>query len=103
MSEIDVMQLDAALRDGATLVDVRELSEYAAGHVPGALPIPMGQLTNRMHELDKESLVHVICASGNRSSAMRDLLAAAGFSAINVRGGTSEWARSGKTIERGHP
>ena len=94
-------QLEVVLSEGGTLIDVREHAEYAAGHVPGARPIPMGQLTDRLDELDKGSPVHVICASGNRSSAMRDLLASAGFDAVNVRGGTSQWARSGKTIEKG--
>ncbi|WP_372729777.1 rhodanese-like domain-containing protein [Nocardioides sp.] len=101
MREIDVAQLEAALRDGASLIDVREPSEYAEGHVPGARHIPMGQLTNRIDELDKDAPVHVICASGNRSGVMVEVLDAAGFEAVNVRGGTSEWARSGREIERG--
>ena len=65
-------------------LDVRERHEYAAGHVGGALLIPMGQLTARMHELDRIRPVYVICATGNRSLAMTDLLRAAGFDAWSV-------------------
>ena len=101
MREIDVTQLEANLRDGGVLVDVREPAEFAEAHVPGAVTIPMGQLSGRLGELDRSSPVHVICASGNRSAAMCDLLAAAGFEVANVAGGTTAWARSGRAVEGG--
>ena len=98
--EIAVDEL-AAVRKSGVLVDVREPEEYVAGHVPGAVPIPMGQLATRMGEIDKTSPVFVICASGNRSSAMADLLRGAGFDAISVAGGTDAWIRSGRPLEEG--
>ncbi|GAB2867082.1 rhodanese-like domain-containing protein [Nocardioides pacificus] len=98
--EIDVDQLAARLHEG-TVVDVRERFEYVVGHVPGALPIPMGQLAGRMGDLPREKPVFVICASGNRSKAMTDLLRASGFEAWSVAGGTNDWARSGRPIEGG--
>jgi rhodanese-related sulfurtransferase len=49
--EIGIDQLAAAVRGGAAIVDVREPGEYVAGHVPGAVLIPMGQLPGRMAEL----------------------------------------------------
>ena len=101
MREIDAQQLDEVLSRGAQLIDVREPDEYVAGHVPGAVLIPMGQLTARMAELDPSAPVHLICASGNRSGAMVDLLAAGGFDAVNVAGGTSGWARSGRPLDGG--
>ena len=91
----------AAVRESGILVDVREPEEYAAGHVPGAVPIPMNQLASRMGEIDKTSPVFVICASGNRSVAMTDLLRGAGFNAVSVSGGTSAWTRSGRPLEGG--
>jgi rhodanese-related sulfurtransferase len=60
----------------------------------------MGQLAARLGEIDRNRPVHVVCASGNRSSAMADVLAANGFDAINVAGGTSAWIRSGRPIEK---
>ena len=53
-SEITVDELAAAVQQGATVVDVREPSEYVRGHVPGAVLMPMGQLPSRVDELDIE-------------------------------------------------
>ncbi|WP_182526516.1 rhodanese-like domain-containing protein [Nocardioides dongkuii] len=101
MPEIDIDQLATALEQGATLVDVRETREYVDAHVPGAVSIPMGQLTARLDELDRSSPVHVVCASGNRSAAMTDVLTAQGFDAVNVVGGTAAWVRAGRPVVRG--
>ncbi|GEP39663.1 hypothetical protein NPS01_33260 [Nocardioides psychrotolerans] len=98
MREIDIEQTAIALEGGGTLIDVRETAEFAAGHVPGAVNIPMGHLTNRIGELDRTAPVHLICASGNRSAAMTDVLVAQGFDAVNVLGGTGAWIRSGRQV-----
>ncbi|NYG55943.1 rhodanese-like domain-containing protein [Nocardioides perillae] len=100
MHETTVDQLVEALHGGATLIDVREPAEYRQGHVPQAANIPMSQLTARLGELDPTQPVYVVCASGNRSSAMTDVLTARGFDAVNVLGGTSAWIRSGRPIEK---
>ena len=101
--EIAVDRLAREQSDGATVVDVREPGEYVAGHVPGAALIPMGQLASRLGELDKTRRVYLVCASGNRSAAMTDLLVAAGYDAYSVAGGTAAWARSGRPVETGAP
>lgn len=101
MRDVDVAQLERALQSGTCLVDVREPGEYAEGHVPGAKLIPMGQLTSRLDELDRKRPVYLICASGNRSGAMADVLAARRFDAVNVLGGTAAWIRSGRPVEKG--
>jgi rhodanese-related sulfurtransferase len=88
----------AAERDAGMTVDVRERAEYAQVHVPGAVLVPMGQLASRLDELDRTGRVHVICASGNRSKAMTDLLVAAGFDAVSVTGGTRAWVESGRAV-----
>jgi rhodanese-related sulfurtransferase len=98
--EIDIDQLAARSGDSA-LVDVREASEYAAGHVPGAVLVPMSRLALHLGELDKTRPVYVVCASGNRSAAMTDLLVASGYDAHSVTGGTNAWARSGRPLETG--
>jgi rhodanese-related sulfurtransferase len=100
--EIDIDQLAGAVRRGAAIVDVREPGEYVAGHVPGAVLIPMGQLPGRTAELDRGAPVYVVCASGNRSATMTGFLRSAGFDAYSVAGGTSGWARSGRPVVRGH-
>jgi rhodanese-related sulfurtransferase len=101
MREINIDQLAKALVEGAAVIDVREISEYADAHVPGAVSIPMGRLTSRLDELDRTTPVHLVCASGNRSAAMADVLLAQGFDAVNVVGGTSAWMRSGRPVVRG--
>jgi rhodanese-related sulfurtransferase len=95
--EITLEEFAAAQQDGTT-VDVRERGEYAQGHVPGAVLVPMSQLASRLGELDRSSRIHVICASGNRSKAMTDLLVAQGFDAVSVAGGTQAWIASGRAI-----
>lgn len=100
MREIAIDQVAAALDRGAVVVDVREPVEFRDGHLPGAVNIPMGQLTRRLDELDRARPVYVVCASGNRSGAMVDVLTAAGYDATNVAGGTSAWIRAGRTIEK---
>ena len=88
----------AAERGSGVTVDVRERAEYAQAHVPGAILVPMGQLASRLGEIDRSARVHVICASGNRSRAMTDLLVAQGFDAVSVAGGTRAWIESGRAV-----
>lgn len=95
MREVDIQAAGRAEEAGVTLVDVREVAEYAAGHLPGAINIPMGQLPGRLAELDAARPVYLVCASGNRSGAMTSLLDAAGFTVSNVVGGTNAWALAG--------
>ena len=99
--DIDVDELATRLADGAVVVDVREPGEYAVAHVPGTRLIPMGDLASRIAEIDRDRTVHLICATGNRSEAVRRALAQAGYDAVNVAGGTDAWVRSGRPVERG--
>ncbi|WP_327010696.1 rhodanese-like domain-containing protein [Dactylosporangium sp. NBC_01737] len=101
MREVDMTTFTAAHRGGAMVIDVREPAEYVAGHVPGARPVPMGQLPDRLAELPRTAPVYVICASGNRSLAAADYLARAGVDAWSVAGGTSAWIRAGHPVLRG--
>jgi rhodanese-related sulfurtransferase len=63
----------------------------------------MTQLRFRPGELDKDRPVYVVCASGNRSAAMAEVLVSAEYDAYSVPGGTTAWARSGRPIETGAP
>lgn len=101
--EIAIERLAAAPNREGALIDVREASEYVAGHVPGATLMPMTRLTAHLGDLDKTRPVYVMCASGNRSAAMTDLLVASGYDAYSVTGGTSAWTRSGRPLETGTP
>jgi rhodanese-related sulfurtransferase len=92
------LEVYAAEREDGITIDVRERAEYAQAHVPGAVLMPMGQLASRLHEVDRSARIHVICASGNRSKAMTDLLVAQGFDAVSVAGGTRAWLESGRPV-----
>lgn len=89
MPKATLEQFAAAHAEGATVIDVREPVEYLSGHVPGAVLMPRGQLPSRTGELDRSRPLCVVCATGNRSSAMADYLAGAGFDARSVAGGTA--------------
>jgi adenylyltransferase/sulfurtransferase len=71
-----------------TLVDVREAQEYAAGHLPGSLHIPLGELPQRIAELRGRNAVTFLCASGARSQRAAALAGAAGLTQLgHLEGG----------------
>lgn len=82
------------------VLDVRRPPEYKGGHVPGAKPLPLSELTSRLEELDKTQLMHVICAGGYRSSMAVSLLMQHGFSKlVNIQGGTMAWRKADLPVE----
>jgi len=88
----------ASVPDGAWLLDVREDDEWAAGHVPGARHIPLGELGARTAEVPQGQAVFVICRSGTRSGRAAQALTGAGWQAINVAGGMQDWAAAGRPM-----
>jgi len=75
----------------AVVLDVREPAEYAFGHIPGAVSIPLGDLESRLGELDEAKDYYVICRTGRRSGLACQLLKEKGYRASNVVPGMSEW------------
>ncbi|MDQ3552991.1 MAG: rhodanese-like domain-containing protein [Chloroflexota bacterium] len=103
-ASISVAELRAQLeREPETLViDVRQVSEFEAGHVPGARHLHAGDLPERLAELPRDRPIAAICASGYRSSVAAGLLRQAGFSDVSaVRGGLPEWRAAGYPVETG--
>jgi sulfur-carrier protein adenylyltransferase/sulfurtransferase len=87
--------LDSARRGGAglTVVDVREPREYAGGHLPGALNIPVADLPRRGAEIPQDFPVVFVCRSGRRSRAACELAAGAGIqNPASLEGGMLAWA-----------
>jgi len=80
-----------AAEGGALLLDVRERSEWDAGHAPGAVHIPYENLRERTHELPLDRPVLIYCASGIRSSLAASMLESSGRDVANVRGGFTAW------------
>lgn len=89
VSSADARQLVQA---GARLVDVRTPGEFAAGHIAGAINIPVQELANRAHELQpKDATVVVYCRSGQRSGSAARMLKSAGFARVHDLGPMSRW------------
>ncbi len=87
------------LPDDAVIVDVREPDEWAAGHAPAAVHIPMGDLPARLDELPAtDEPLPVICRSGGRSERAVQWLVQQGFDVVNVTGGMRSWHQSGKAM-----
>jgi len=86
-----------ALREaGAFILDVRQPEEWAAGHIPDATLIPLGDLPARIAEVPKDRQVLVVCRSGNRSAQGRDILLGAGYPSVtSMAGGMNDWAAAG--------
>lgn len=88
----------ADLPPEATVVDVREPDEWAAGHVEGSLHLPLGQLTARAGELPPGRLV-LVCRSGARSAQAADwLVDTQSRAAVNLDGGLQAWRDSGRPL-----
>lgn len=77
--------------EGALLVDVRSPGEFAGGHIPGALNVPLQELGSRAPELSKKGKpIVVYCASGMRSASATRVLQRAGATVFDL-GAMSRW------------
>ena len=74
-----------------TILDVREIHEYAAGHIPSAENFPLSTLGSDFSKLDKDQKYYVICQAGGLSAKAYDFLDAQGFDVINIEGGMNNW------------
>ncbi|MFF6775821.1 rhodanese-like domain-containing protein [Streptomyces sp. NPDC012637] len=101
-ASLDAAQTLARLGE-LTVVDVRSPAEYAGGHLPGALNVPLDRLDRAVPAL-KEAAARgellVVCQSGNRSRTACLRLAAHGVPALDLAGGTSAWAAGGHALDR---
>lgn len=92
------------LADDALVLDVREPAEWAAGRVPNAVHLPMGEVVARLADLPQvDGPLPVICRSGGRSAQVVQYLLAQGIGAVNVSGGTQAWAQAGKPLASDGP
>lgn len=101
LPQLSVDELHERLREGPLqVIDVRTPSEYASGHVPGALSVPLAGLSHVVERIPPARAAAIICAAGYRSSAASSLLARSGFRELyNVIGGTSAWIAAGFETE----
>jgi len=84
--------IETAGRPDYKILDVRQPSEYQSGHIPGAMLIPLPELTHKWRELDPEKPTTAYCRAGNRSLAAAMILLSAGFKDVfNMDGGMNAW------------
>jgi len=96
--QIDAVGAKARMDAGATLLDVRDPQEWAAGHAQGARHIPLGQLPHRQRELRAGRPVITVCRSGGRSARAAALLAGGEREVLNLRGGMRGWQAAGLPV-----
>jgi rhodanese-related sulfurtransferase len=97
--EVPAREALRLVQDGTPVIDVREPFEYAAGHVPGAVNLPLGSLGTAHQQLDDSRPVVVVCASGNRSAHAVRYLRQLGYDAINLTGGMFAWGHEQLPVE----
>ena len=87
-------------RAGLVVLDVRGRNEWDAGHIPGAVHIPLAELSDRVSELPADQPIAIHCQGGGRSAIAASLLQAAGHREVsNVTGGFGEWSKTGLPTE----
>ena len=78
---------------GYVILDVREKDEFDAGHIPGAILIPLGEIPVKAEQVlpDKQQLILVYCRSGRRSKMAAEIMVKQGYTNIQEFGGILDW------------
>jgi len=92
---VSVLQLRSQPFGATLLVDVRSGSEFASGHIPGAVNIPMDQIEARLQDLGAEVPIVLVCQSGKRAGITAGLLEPCQRQISVLEGGTKAWIRAG--------
>ena len=98
VSTISISELRGATSSHAQLIDVRSASEYASGHIPGAVNVPMDQIEARLDDLRPDVRMILICQGGTRARMTAALLEPCGRDVAVLNGGTSAWVQAGFPI-----
>ena len=98
---IDIETAKKMMADGdVQIVDVRQPEEYAQGHVPGAVLIPLNTVMQRIDQISADKDVIMVCGVGERSAVAAEMAAAMGRSRLyNLEGGTIAWVKQGNPVE----
>lgn len=102
VEQVTAAELHERRRRGATIIDVRSANEWAQGHIEGAQHIMGGDLPKRLEELPHDATIHLVCASGYRSSVAASVLQRAGFARVaNVADGMNGWRQRDLPVATG--
>ncbi len=99
VQEVSPSEALELLDNGALLIDVREPSEWDAGHAPMASLIPLAELPDHVDELPRERLIICVCRSGGRSFRAASFLKENGFDTVNLTGGMLGWFAEDLPVE----
>lgn len=91
-----VAELPDPVPDDLVVLDVREPHEWAAGHIEGAVHVPLGDLPQRRSELDPTARTLVVCHLGGRSERAAAWLTQQGHDVVNLDGGMDAWQAAGR-------
>lgn len=78
-------------KEDITILDVREVDEFQAGHIQGAVNAPLSTLEEQYSQLEAGKRYYVICQGGKRSERACQFLETKGFDVVNVEGGMNQW------------
>lgn len=84
--------------DDATILDVREDEEWAAGHIAGSTHVPLSGLPGRAADIPATDPLVVVCRVGARSAQVTAWLAGQGRDVANLTGGLEAWATAGRPL-----
>ena len=93
-----VDDVKAAIEAGAYLIDVREASEYAEGHIPGAVNIPIRTLAQSLDQVPTDQPVLVYCASGHRAGMATAALRELGYDNVKAFPSIKTWIEAGGEV-----
>jgi rhodanese-related sulfurtransferase len=94
----DVHAIPDVIGDDLVVLDVREPHEWEAGHIAGAVHIPLADIPARVGELDPSVRTLVVCHLGGRSARATQWLHAQGHDVVNVEGGMEAWEMAGRPV-----
>jgi len=95
---ITVADLPDPLPSDLVVLDVREPHEWAAGHIQGAVHVPLADVPARVAELDAQARTVVVCHLGGRSARATAWLVAQGHDVVNLDGGMEAWEAAGRPV-----
>ncbi|WP_174616275.1 rhodanese-like domain-containing protein [Virgibacillus ihumii] len=93
MKSVKTNELEEIIKSkrDVNVIDVREDDEVAQGKIPGAKHVPLGEVPDRINEINKNKHYYMICRSGGRSGKACEFLENQGFDVTNVDGGMLAW------------
>lgn len=99
IASTSVSDLPDPLPEDVVVLDVREQHEWDAGHIAGAVHIPLRTLPDQVAQLDPQVRTVVVCHVGGRSAQATAWLAGQGYDVVNLNGGMEAWEAAGRPIE----